>query len=46
MVVSGITTPIAIVIAPFDVVGWLMLDVVPGGGVSAGVWSLIVVAIF
>lgn len=48
IVVSGITTPMAIVIAPFDVAGWSKLDIVPGGGISAGVGvaSLVVVAIF
>lgn len=46
--VSGITTPMAIVIGSFDVAGWSKLDVVPGGGSSAGVGvaSLVVVAIF
>lgn len=46
--VSGITTLMAIVIAPFDVSGWSKLDVVPAGGISAGVGvpSLVVVAIF
>lgn len=46
--VSGITTPMAIVIGPLDVSGWSKLDIVPGGGISAGVGvaSLFVVAIF
>lgn len=48
IVVSGITTPMAIVIGPLDVTGWSKLDVVPGGGISAGVGvaSLVVVDIF
>lgn len=46
--VSGITTPMAMVIGPLDVTGLSKLDVVPGGGISAGVGvgSLVVVAIF
>lgn len=46
--VSGITTLMAIVIALFDVSGRSKLDVVPGGGISAGVGvaSLVVVSIF
>lgn len=46
--VSGITTLMAIVIAPFEVSGWSKSDIMPGGGISAGVgvaWS-VVVAIF
>lgn len=43
--VSGITTLMAIVIGPFDVSGWSKLDVMPGGGTSAGVgvaWPVVV----
>lgn len=47
MVVSGIVTPIAMFIAPFNVAGSLKLDARPGGGGSAGVGAalLVVVAI-
>lgn len=45
--VNGITTPMAIVIGPFDFSGWSKLDVVPGGSSRAGVGVslLVVVAI-